>query len=496
MATAQLIDLSNYDSLLVQSSQSRSGTPDGNIYFNTATGEIELITKQELAQVNLGSGLEDNPLDDVLGIQLIALYAFEKQERVTDESLRTFNRWFDAKFKFAGSVDVINSRKFAGSDRAKVRGSGWVERAADGGVDRIYFGGRSLGTGIQSGSQPYYQLSSDGAPSDFAKTGPVDEAVQVYGSTGNTPSDATAGDFDTRTFYAMSVRSFGYNYDRKTLDDSGLSQADGYAAGFALDESPHLTTGNYTLADVLGGSQVAPWTGMSLEKLASAQSETGFVQADGNFTWVLHNTQGGTLDECVAFLDALAQSDTDIDSGALTTTYGKRVDTWYTYDAEGRILTRSGADSLGLFIENVPASDAQRVVFTDDAAGLKTRPFKVQVEIDPGANALADPNAWYHAFYLDGAGSQDFNTANAVTVIDELSNPIKGNVQTDAVANKLTFTYDYDADTSAGLAAGVDKDIVVLVEGDGVATQQSAVVSLTRTALIKATVSPGLETNV
>lgn len=494
MATAQTIDLSNYDSLLTQSTQGRSGTPNGNIFFDVTNGTVEFITAEELANVDLGSGSEANPLTDELGIKLEALYAFENQERRTDETLRQFDRYTAASFKFAGAYELINGRKPAANDRDKLRGSGWVERAANGGVDRIYFGGRSLGTGIQSGAQPYFQLSLGGAPTNFAKAGSVDEAVQVFGDTAN--GDGSAGDFDTRTYYAMSIRSFGYNYDRKTLVDSGLSQADGYAAGFALDESAHLTSASYTLADVYGGSQVAPWTGMSLTKLASAQSESGFNEADGDFSWVLTNSAGGTLDECVAFLDALAQTDDDIDSGSETVTNGQRVNTWYTYDAEGKIITRSGADALGLFIENIPASDQQRIKFTDDTDGLKTYPFKVQVEIDPGANAISDVLAWYHLFYSDGAGAADFNTVGAVTVSDDESNPIKGNVSTDAVASKLTFTYDYDGDTSAGLSAGSDKEMIIVVEGDGGATQQKAAFTVTRDAIVRVTCAPSLETNV
>ena len=34
------IDLSNYDTTLVQSTQGRAGTPDGNIFFDKATGKI------------------------------------------------------------------------------------------------------------------------------------------------------------------------------------------------------------------------------------------------------------------------------------------------------------------------------------------------------------------------------------------------------------------------------------------------------------------------
>ena len=88
MAAAQLIDLSNYDTMLVQSTQGRSGTPDGNIYFDVANGRIEIITASELASVDLGSGAETNPLTNQFGIKLEALYAFENQERRTDETKR------------------------------------------------------------------------------------------------------------------------------------------------------------------------------------------------------------------------------------------------------------------------------------------------------------------------------------------------------------------------------------------------------------------------
>ena len=68
MATAQLIDLSNYDTLLVTSSGSRTNDPvppSGNVYFDTVSGTIQFITKQELATID---GLGDNPLDETLGI--------------------------------------------------------------------------------------------------------------------------------------------------------------------------------------------------------------------------------------------------------------------------------------------------------------------------------------------------------------------------------------------------------------------------------------------
>ena len=496
MAVAQLIDLSNYDTLLVQSTQSRSGTPDGNIFFDVANGRIELITAEELANVDLGGGAEANPLTNQDGIKLEALYAFESQERRTDETLRQYDRYFQGNFKFAGAYNLINGRKFDDADgsatssttddRNKIRGSGWSELDATGAVGRIYFGVVSLGN-IETLSQPYYQLSEGGAPVDFAKDGPIDEAIQVYG---DLAVDANTTTFDSRTFLSNKIRTFGFNYDEKVLADSGVAQMDGYSVGFALGETSHLTSGNYTLADVYGGAQISPWTGMALTKLAVAQTETGFNEADGDFIWVLSNSANGDLYECVAFLDALAQTDDDIDAGAVTTTNGKRVGTWYSYDAQGRIVTDAPFTGEGLYIENIPTADEQLVVFTDDAGNIKTRPFVVSVVATVGATAVADVLAWYHSFFLAA-----YNTAGAVTVQDSSAAEVKGNVSTDAIGNTIQFAFDYDGDTLGG-TAGTDKDAVFLCEGDGGATQAKTIYTLARQTTVSFTCAPGIENNV
>lgn len=503
MATAQLIDLTNYDSMLVQSTQSRSGIPDGNIFFDVANGRIEIITREELAQVDLGSGLEDNPLTEELGIKFEALYAFERQERRTDETLRQYDYFFTGTFKFGGAYEIVNGRKFddangsntalttGADDRLKIRASGWIERDAAGAIGRIYYGPVSLNN-IEATSQPYYQLVAGGAPTDFAKLGTINEAIQVFG---DAAVDANTTTFDNRTYLSLKIRTFGFNFDEKLLADSGVTEMGGYSTGFALGESTHLTSGSYTLADVYGGGQIAPWTGMTLEELDTPQSETGFNEVDGNFTWVLNNTGNGDLDQCVAYLDAIAQTDDDINAHVSNVTNGKRVGTWYTYDAQGRIVTRSGADANGLFIENIPTADEQDIVFTDDAGNTKTRPFNVQMEITVGANAVADTLAWYHAFFLDGPAAADFNTASALTVQDNTAADIKGNVATDHSSNKIIRGFDYDGDTIGG-TAGTDKDVVFECEGDGGVTAAKTIFTISRTAVITASCVPSLETNV
>lgn len=491
MAAPVLIDLSNYDTMLVQSTQGRAGTPDGNVFFDTTNGLIEFITLQELPNVDLGSGSEANPLDETLGIKLEAGYAFENQERSTDETLRKFDRWLAGTFKFAGAYDFINSRKPAtAADRFILRGSGWTEYAADGGIDRIYFGNKGLST-IEATSQPYYQLALGGVPVNYDKLGQFDEAVQVFGSTANTPSDAGAGDFDTRTYEIVKIRTFGYNYDAKeTTTDLGIAELGPYSTGFAVNETPHLTSGNYTLADVYGGAQISPWLTMGLEELDIPQTETGFNEIDGDFTWVVNNTSPGTLDEIVAFLDALAQTDDDINDHTTNVTNGKRVGTWYSYDAQGRVVTDAPFASQGLFLEQVPVADQQRVVFTDDAGNTKTYPFTVGVEALVGAVAKADANAWYHSFFAAA-----YNTAGAITVQDDTPADVKGLASAADANFKIIYAFDYDGDTLGG-GAGTDKDAVFLCEGDGGATQAKTLYTLTRSTTIAFSCAPTAESNV
>jgi len=492
MATIDLDAAGNLAAnLLKESTAARGSTPDGNVYFDLTSGEIQLITSDELPQVNFGAGLVANPLDNLGGVNggitARALYKFQQIRRAANETLRKYDTFMRGSYKFAGAYEMANGRKIASADIKKLRGSGMVWRAANGNVNRIYFGARSLGN-IEASSQPYYQLSAGGAPVDFSYPGPIDEMIHVFGTTAN--GDTGAGTFDSRTYLAVNIRTFGKTYDRKTLVDSGIPIMDGFSAGFALGEAAHLTTGEFALGDVYGAGKIAPWTGMTLEKLSSAQNETGFNEGAGDFTWTLNNTGGGSLAQCVAFLDALAQTDDDIDSGSVTITNGKRVGTWYSYNAAGQIVTDSGADVLGLMIENLPGADQQKVVLTTDSATTRTYPFYPEVTILVGANAKADANAWIHAYFKDGPGANDFGTSGAVTVKDRLGADVKGLV---GGVDKV-FSFAYDTDTFGG-TAGTVKTVVVEVEGNGTATAAKTEFDITRTQNISVTCAPSLETN-
>ena len=497
-----LIDHTNFAATLKQSSAPRGGPVDGNIHFDVANNRVQLITADELATVDFGSGPVANPLNAVDGITMRAIYNFENARRRLDETLRKYKRGTDGDYRFAGAYSWVNGVKLDGTDRTKIRGSGFIEYAAIGdgatSVDRIYHGVTSL-VDIQSATVSYFTLVTGTDEStlqaatwnNFVRSGDINEVIQVYGSTAN--SDATAGDFDYRTrTLVVRVRSWGYNAGETTSVASGISEFSGNSAGYGVGESLNPAN-SYTLSDVYGGAKIAPWTGMSLEKLVSAQVETGFNETDGSFTWVLNNTSGGTVAQCAAFLDALSLQDADVNSGSGSYN-GKKGRVWYSRNASGKVVT-SSIGSEGLYIEGLSVSEKQNIIMTDDSGNEKTYPYFPSCEITVGATAVADPNAWYQVFYVDGAAGADFDTASAVTVKNSDGIDVKGNVSNDAVGNKISFAYSYDTETSAGLTAGTDKSMVVVVEGDGVAAQAITYFTMSRTAVVAVSCVPPTDNN-
>jgi hypothetical protein len=51
-----LINHTNYSTTLKQSTNARGASPDGNVYFDVANNEIQLIGVDELATVDFGGG--------------------------------------------------------------------------------------------------------------------------------------------------------------------------------------------------------------------------------------------------------------------------------------------------------------------------------------------------------------------------------------------------------------------------------------------------------
>ena len=400
------------------------------------------------------------------------------------EDLRSFNRWTEGTFKFGGSYNFINGRgPVSEVDRNILRGSGWNEMTGTA-INRKYFGVKGLGA-ILTDSIPYYQSTQYGTTTPFNKLGNIDESTQVYGDVAN-------GDFDNTdtslTNMYMSIRTYGQNYGRINANITlGITELGGYSTGAALNESDHLTTGTYALADVFGGAQIAPWTGMTLEKLVAAQHETGFAGGGtGDFIWVLNNTASGTLEQCVAYLDALAQEDSVVTTGE-SLLNGKSYDVWYEYTAAGKIrpLVGEGTSLEGLFIESLPPEDKTSVEFVDDAGQTLVYPVYTPVSVDLGAGAIADVEAWFHTFE-----AALWDSAGAVTYTDAVAAPVKGLAEVaDPFVSGTSVSFEHDFTTNG------DQDVVFLCEGDGAVTQAKTTFTIS-SATVSQSCIPATETNV
>jgi len=519
MATAQLITRDNFAGLLKRSTQPRTGTPDGNIYFDTTNDVIELITREELPQIDLGSGLDDNPLTNADKIQSLALYFFGLQEVEADPALQKFRDFMDAApnrlGKLTGATSFLNGVKLAtggdlGDDRLKVASSGATEFAAGGGgntlIDRILHGAKSLNP-IEATSQPFYQISASlseadrqaAAPVDFSKPGDIDEFIQTFGSTAN--GDAGAGDFDSlNSVLILGVRSYGFTVSETNSEATGVSELGAYQQGYGLGETAVQAVAAITEADVFGAEQAAPFTGLSFERVAVPEVIGGFNEADASFTDIIRNTGGANLIQVRAWLDKLMQQDTD--QNALTGSTGpfipKRAEPLYTISATGKLITRQG-----LGIEGIPTIDQQDLIQTDDSGATKTYPFFPEVVVRLSSSWFNDASGqWFRGMFSDGpAADDDFDTDGAITVLDSGAAAIAGD-KTDARITpvnageyyELKFSFPYDTDTLGG-GAGTDKTMVFQCGGVSTSKRRTISVPLTRSAQIPADASTDAETN-
>lgn len=301
---------------------------------------------------------------------------------------------------------------------------------------------------------------------------------------------------------------------------SGSFLDDGFAAGATISVSGYVAGGNnstfvidtvtdtvITVTDNTGmvteagdadesivSVVQAPWTGMTLTELGTPQTETGFNESDGDFTWVLANSGSGTVQQAAAWLDAASITDGDIDNGAGNYN-GFEGRVWYIRNSQGKVVTQE-LGGKGLFIEGIGGtSEDQNIIFTDDSGATKTYPFFPTIEIDVGAVAITDPNAWWEVHISDGSGLQDHDTAQAVTLNDKDGVPMRGNVATDAVGTKISRQYDYQGNTQAGLPGGVDRDCFVKVEGDGVADQAVTEFTIVEQTTVPVNCQPGADNN-
>lgn len=352
--------------------------------------------------------------------------------------------------------------------RKALRTCGWVERSSTGETLRVYSGIISLGT-LGSTDQPYYQYSSNGAPVNFTFTGPVNEAIQVFGNIDN-------GNFDRRNFLRVFVREPQKTYSSSSLTDIGASSLTSIVYRFPLtsaaDTKIAVTDNDITTNTATYGNIDATFYAVDQVRSIGGSNYNFRIIIDGD---------NKTAEQIYAKVQYLLRQDSDIDAGAGAVN-GKTADSLLRFVGDTLITGQ------GVYIDNYNSNDVNRITFTDTTNTPRTFPFLAAGTFVFSSTLVDDPSARYSVFFRT-TPTGSFGQTNAIFVNDSLGNPITGTVSSETIP----FTFNYDSNNQGGRTPGTDAQIVVVASGLETGQYTVANATITRTTGQNITITAPLE---
>jgi hypothetical protein len=404
--------------------------------------EVTINASSRRITLNIAGNLDSD------GVTLKALYSFLKEEWRTDSNLIRFPFPMipitDEQFEIVSGWDLGNT-----ASKQLIRTGGWALKDTSGATLEEWAGVITLGS-IESNDQVYFQQSLGGSPANFVRTGPVNQAVQIFGGPSN-------GNFNRRNFLKLFVREWQQVYDSADLNDIGVATMTFQVYRFPLTTGADLKvsiaeTGIDANAD--GTTDIAPYTGMSITYFATNQNRT-IGGASYPFR-IIVNGNNATAEQIYMFVQWSLRRNGDIDAGA-GSVIGRTADELLFFVGD-TLQTRAG-----VYIDNFNAADTNRIVFRDQNGVDRTFPFVAALTLNFGVNLVTDASAVYRVFYktLPGAGN-DFGEAGAVVVNRADGSPMSGSV---GGSSSVTLTFDYDGNVQGGRTAGQDAEIVAVAIG-------------------------------
>lgn len=349
--------------------------------------------------------------------------------------------------------------------RQMLRDGGWSEWSSTGLLNRQYVGIVSLGA-VSTGSQLYYQNAGGAAPVSFTFTDAANQGIQVFGSTAN--GDATAGNFDSRTYFKAFVREYNKIYKDSVLADTGKTATGAYIVNMLLSNDVDL---NIQANDAAMSS--LPYSGMSITYYTTDQLKTV-----GSTTYpyrVVINGNNATLEQIYTFVQWSLRQTTDIDAG-VGVQVGKTASALLSFTGSTLQTTQ------GVFVTNIQAADSNRIIFKDQNSVDRSNPYAAAGSI--AANSvLIGAGSTYRLIFttLPGGASVSYGGASAVTVNDSTGTPITGSILTASTA----FTFDYDGNVQGGRTPAVDAAVMLIGVRPGYGKFVVAAGTLTRSKAIQ-----------
>jgi hypothetical protein len=366
------------------------------------------------------------------GATLKAVYSFLKEEWRNDPSLIRYDFPMtpitDEQMQI-GVSSRNNGWNWANTTtRQLLRTGGWQEVNASGTVTAEYAGVISLGT-LNTGTQVYYQQVDAGSTTNFILEGVVNQAVQVYNST---------GPVDTRSYLKLFAREQGDTYASSQLSDIGVT-----TMTYQVYRFPLATGDDIKIVEpdsVVSGS--TPYSGMSITFYDAPQSRTIGISSY-NFGIIIDGNNG-TAEEIYEFVQWSLRQTTDIDadSDSLIGRIAPELLRFVGDTLETLFVTNPDSGGGGVYIDNFQTNDINRLVFRDNTNTTRTFPFTANLTLNFSTTLQTDSAAIYRVFFTnDDAGDNlgnDFATSGATIPRSNLDYSTTNRARTSNVATLTT----------------------------------------------------------
>lgn len=328
--------------------------------------------------------------------------------------------------------------------RYLLRTGGWALKDSGGVSQEEWAGIVTLGS-IGAGDQAYFLQSAGGSVTNFQLTGPVNQAVKVYG-------DGTHGNFDYRSFFKVYCRIYAKSYAFSQLSDIGVSALTYQAYRFPLANATDIKITHTD--EVVTGS--LPYQSMSITWYAAAQQrDIGGTNRDFH---VIVDANNGTAEQVYEYVEYELRLNSDIDAGA-GEQIGKKVGSILRFVGD-TLYTISGSEG-GIFIDNYQSADINRLVFVDDTNTERTFPYTAVLAFNFGDNLINDTDAKYWC-YFTSVPSGSYGTADAMLVNDASGLVMTGSVDS---SGSIQRTFAYDTNEQGGRSSGSDAPITAVALG-------------------------------
>lgn len=471
------------------SSQAASGSPDGNIFVNTSTKEIEFIPASVLANINYGASDPDrpgkptgtiaNPLIQADGALMNAVYSFFIIERKLNETLRKELPLLVSYDRKSGQYDFVNGFKLkTDTDRRYIRNGGWNERDAtgalnQGAITRIYYNPVGIGS-ADAAEVFYYALTSDRSVNGTDLTFP------------GLPNEPIRVDTSSRTYFEISGRTWQRAYTTSNLTAIGNSEGTGaFIDNHSLTTSADLfvtetennvsTQSTYTqiTLNYLPGTGFIAWqSGVSYVQNAvvsfsgrwyratSAHTSSGTNEpTDGGAPWVAYEGErliGASYHPFNVIFAAtsgtrtknqfyqrerwLLRQATNINQNSANTgvIVGRRATPLFNFVSASQMDT-----ALGVYIDSLDDIDINQVRFRDATGTFRTFPRFVATTITLNDTARIDPDLRV-SLYFTNAGGNTYPGGNAIIIKDRFNTdmvwrPFTGTINRNGWANATAY---------------------------------------------------------